>query len=50
MKIEWQNVREIAVGVAIAFFLVEGVKLGLTKLSQVANSMPSTTTTSNDKS
>lgn len=40
MKIDWKNVREIAVGVAAAFFVVEGVKFALTKLSQIAQSIP----------
>lgn len=40
MKIDWKNVREIAVGVAAAFFVVEGVKFALTKLSQMAQAIP----------
>jgi len=49
MKINWQNVREIAVGVAAAFFVVEGVKFALSKLSQMAQAIPSAGTAHEDK-
>lgn len=52
MKIDWKQVREIAIGVAAAFFVVEGVKFALTKLSQMAQSIPSpggSTASSEDK-